>query len=258
MRNSYLNVFYGLVLLPLCSIAAEPDIPQREMVRGKMLMVEQDAPARQATLADKLVPAEEVTILDVVGAKPEPMKATPLAGEKVLADATRITGHSSFFDMNTSHGIFTEDVVVKNPKLHINCDTLEFFLYKDGSAKAEAAPSTSAAPLPGETPKEKALGDSGIEKAIAQGRKVVIQNLNAAGDMQFGICRHATYDGETGDIVLRDGPQIQLPGRVVTATDPATYMVLKQNGEFKVEGLHTSVFSKVERPKEEPQTSTGP
>ena len=68
------------------------------------------------------------------------------------------------------------------------------------------------------------------------GRKVVIRKLDEKGELQIGICRHATYIGESGDIILREMPQVQRGNNVIIARDPSTYMVLKQNGELKVHG----------------------
>lgn len=218
---------------------------------GKILLAQNDAaPAARSALAEKLVPANEVTIADVAGAKPEPMRATPLEDpKKKVGDSTVINcSGAAFFDSKEAIGVFSDDVVVQNPQFHITCDTLEVFMKKEGEAKKDAppAPAHGAAPaLPGDKPAGNSMADSGIERAIAKGRKVVIQKLNAAGAIQIGVCRHATYEGSSGDIILRDFPQVQDGGRVVTATDRSTEIILRQNGQFETKGPHKTELSRV-------------
>jgi lipopolysaccharide export system protein LptA len=213
---------------------------------GKILLAQNNAsPAQKPSLADKVVPAHEVTISDVASAKPEPLRPTSLEPAKKDADRTVINcSGAAFFDSKEAIGVFSDDVVVQNPQFNINCDTLEVFMKKEDAKKEPAAPAPGA--LPGEKPPGNGMADSGVERAIAKGRKVIIQKLNATGQLQIGICRHATYEGSTGDIILRDFPQVQDGGRVVTATDRTTVITLKQNGEFETKGPHRTELSKTQ------------
>lgn len=79
-------------------------------------------------------------------------------------------------------------------------------------------------------------GDAKLKQADGYGKKVVINKLDEKGEPQIGICRHATYMGESGDVILREMPQVQRGNNVIIARDSSTYMVLKQNGELKVHG----------------------
>jgi len=209
--------------------------------QGKALLAQNaQTPAMKAPGPDKIVPASEVTITDVAGAKPAPMKATPLAKPVSEAEKTVITSTgAAYFDSKQAMGVFTDDVVVQHPQFHITCDVLEVYMRKEGEAAPAPAPRRdpqTPPPLPGESPRNDGLGDSGVERAIAKGRKVVIQKLSETGDIQIGICRHATYDGASGDIIMRDYPQVQRGRNVVIATDSSTVMTIKPNGELKTAG----------------------
>jgi lipopolysaccharide export system protein LptA len=139
---------------------------------------------------------------------------------------------SMFFDSKQSMAVFTDDVVVNHPEFHLTSDELQVYMLKeDGKPKDVAVVKPRAS---GEVPKPKQ--DSSIKQAIATGRKVVIQKMSENGDMQIGICRHATYIGESGDIILREMPQVQRAKNLIIAKDKSTYMILKQSGELKVFG----------------------
>lgn len=79
-------------------------------------------------------------------------------------------------------------------------------------------------------------GESDIKFAIARGRMVTIEKLTENGEIQIGHAKHATYDGATGNITLRDFPQVQRGSNLQIATDPSTVMVLKQNGALDTKG----------------------
>ena len=154
-----------------------------------------------------------------------------------------------YFDPSQSIGVFTDDVVVNHPQFHLTCDELEVYLLKDGEKKkpepAAGDKGVAAAVPEGSEPPPADKGDAQIKQAIAKGRKVVIQKLDENGEIQVGICRHATYIGESGDIIMRDMPQVQRGRNATIATDPSTYMIIKQNGQFKTFGpARTEIIQK--------------
>jgi len=214
---------------------------------GKMLLAQNAAsgPGR-APDASEVIPAAKVvpaTVPDVSDAKPQALKPTPLAATKKEAARTIITSQgAAFFDSKQAMGVFTDDVVVNHPQFHLTSDELEVYMIKqaapkEGEAPAEKSdkpPVREAGVLPGE--KGPAQPDNNIRQAIAKGRKVVIQKLSENGEAQIGTCRHATYVGATGDIIMRDYPQVQRGPNVVIATDPSTVMTIKQNGELVTKG----------------------
>lgn len=198
---------------------------------GKVLLAQNSsAPAMRSPGADQVVPAAQVAPAD---AKPLPIRPTPLdRPAKQEPERTVITSEgAAFFDSKQAMGVFTDDVIVNHPQFHITCDVLEVYMLKDGETP-EAKP-RPANVLPGET---EHTPDSSVKQAIAKGRKVVIQKLSETGEVQIGICRHATYVGATGDIIMRDYPQVQRGRNVVIATDPSTVMTIKPTGELRTQG----------------------
>jgi len=90
--------------------------------------------------------------------------------------------------------------------------------------------------------------DNTIRQAIARGPKVTIVKNTETGEPQIGVCRTATYIGENGDIIMRDMPLVQRDNNVHYATDPSTYMIIKQNGELKTFGpAKTDIIQKEEK-----------
>lgn len=167
---------------------------------------------------------------------------------------------ATYIDSKQSLTIFTDDVIVDHPQFHMTCDVMEVYMLKDsekksappamGAAPAKTAAAGSAplsltvapptaggtAPAANGAPAAPVPADNGIKVVYAKGRKVVILKTAETGEMQTGICKHATYIGESGDIVMREMPQVQRGKNVITATSPATVMTLKANGELKVQG----------------------
>ncbi len=150
-----------------------------------------------------------------------------------------------YLDSNQAVAIFTDDVVVDHPTFHMTCDKLEVYFLKEPGQKpapdtdvqakksADPAAAPKAQPVDASAPQS---GDAKLKQAIGSGRKVVINKLDERGEPQIGICRHLTYIGESGDVILREMPQVQRGNNVIIARVPSTYMVMKQNGELKVHG----------------------
>jgi hypothetical protein len=95
--------------------------------------------------------------------------------------------------------------------------------------------------------------DQSIRQAIARGPKVVIIKNTETGEQQIGVCRTATYVGENGDIILRDMPLVQRGNHVHYATDPSTYMIIKQDGK-----MHTFGPAKVDIIEEKEKKPAAP
>jgi lipopolysaccharide export system protein LptA len=214
---------------------------------GKALLAQNNAaPALRAPDSSQVIPVAKVVPVDASAAKPEPLKATPLTSKAKKEPArTIITSQgAAFFDSKTSMGVFTDDVVVAHPQFHLTGDELEIYMLKDSEKPAaplnnSGEPIRPAGVLPGEGPPSGGA-DSGIRQAIAKGRKVVIQKLSETGEVQVGICRHATYVGATGDIIMRDFPQVQRGMNVIRATAPSTIITILANGRLKVNGPSTT------------------
>jgi hypothetical protein len=178
--------------------------------------------------------------------KPMPMKPVSLEDPTDKGkDRIVITSDALYFDSNGSIAIFVGNVKVKHPQFFLTCHEMEVHTKKEEpakeGAKADAKGAKSDTPPAVSNPvvavdAAPAKEDSGIKMAIAKGPMVVIEKLTESGDVQVGVCKHATYIGATEEIIMRDYPQVQRGNMVDKATDPSTKMILKPNGEYKREG----------------------
>jgi hypothetical protein len=135
--------------------------------------------------------------------------------------------------------IFSDNVEVRHPQFFISCDELEVHMVKeDGAKPGAAAKAKPPNPAPAAPPVEVATPENatGVKFAIARGRMVVIEKLTETGELQVGKCRHATFEGSTEDMLLRDFPQVQRGNTLQVATDPSTTMTIKKNGQFSASG----------------------
>lgn len=224
---------------------------------GKMLLAQSSsAPAMRAPdevpVASPAVKASPLTS-DTPGPKPTPLKPTPITDPTKVPAQTVINAGTSFFDSRAGFGVFVDSVVVDHPQFHLVCDELQVYMNKEaeageGTPPAAGASSTTTRPATagelaasGAAEKEATPGDNdpatrsngSLKRAIAKGRKVVINKMSDKGEPQTGIGREADYDGKTGDIILRGWPQIQEGQNLTEATEPTTYFLIKANGQFQ-------------------------
>lgn len=231
---------------------------------GRILLAQSDA--RGATTApDRPSSAAVDAPSGGTGPKPAPLKPVSIEnpgvpGSKIIITCTG----AAFFDSETAIALFTDNVEVRHPQFFVSCDEFEVHMVKDekpkdgkpapaantagGKAKAKgkgvdpikdplSAPPTATPAAPGAASGgQMPSGESDIKFAIARGRMVTIEKLTENGEVQIGHAKHATYEGATGNITLRDFPQVQRGSNLQIATDPSTVMVLKQNGALDTKG----------------------
>jgi hypothetical protein len=210
------------------------------------------------------------------GPKPQPLKATPLEEKvKTPPDETVITAGSVFFDSREGFGVYVDSVVVKDPRFHMTCDELQVYMNKeeekgpDGKTSATPAPppakqptaaellASGAADKPATAADKKDDGNSSLKRAIAKGRKVIINKMSDKGELQTGIGREADYDGKTGDMILRGWPQIQEGRNLTVAKEPSTYFLIKANGQFQAFGGRSETRLINEEDKKGPKGAPG-
>ena len=100
--------------------------------------------------------------------------------------------------------------------------------------------------------------DTSIESAIAKGRKVVIVKHNPDGKVQIGQSRYAYYDGNTGDITLRESPQVQDGDNLHISLEPSTVMILTQAGALHTTGRSRTDLMQADQDKNNPQSGGKP
>lgn len=183
--------------------------------------------------------------------KPQPLTPAAIDQPAMKGDKIIITcSGAAFFDSETSIMLFTENVEVRHPQFFVLCDEFEVHMIKEEKPKegqparksdpiknplADPAAKSGTAPA-AKGPDGQPVADSSIKFAIARGRMVTIEKLTETGDIQVGHAKHATYEGATGNILLRDFPQVQRGQHLQIATDPSTTMTLKQNGALDTKG----------------------
>lgn len=130
-----------------------------------------------------------------------------------------------------------------DPQFKVRCDQLTAFL-RDTKAAAGAKPSpgakTSATPKPSASPaaspggKNGGPGGGGLQRAIAEGHVIIIQDRPAADGQEpqhnVGKSQRADYNADTGDIVLTGWPQVQQGMNTQVATEESTVMTMNKDG----------------------------
>ena len=164
---------------------------------------------------------------------PDYVQTSADSGDK-KKDKMRVTAGASFFDSGKNEGVFTGKVVVDDPTMHIECEQLNVKLEdKDDKTAAPAAPAVPKSANAPEGEEEEAR----IETAIATGPKVYIRKPpTPKGKVQYGYCQKATYIGATKDILMERWAVVYDGPNIVRATAVTTTILLKENGEFKVNG----------------------
>lgn len=191
-------------------------------------------------------------------AAPKPIAPAPLDKPKTKSlQITDIHADANDFDPKNSVFVFSGNVDVKNPGFHLTTDgTFEVKMKKeDKKAKASTPEAKPAAPAgakpeakslveapvqsPTTTVSEPAKEENNIESAVARGKMVIIEKPGDDGKMKVGQSRYAHYDGATGDMTLRDWPQVSDGENMIIAIEASTVMILTQDGKLRTQGGRT-------------------
>jgi len=169
-----------------------------------------------------------------------PVKRAERAPSKKEKGPTEITANKLDFDQRTNLAIFTGNVVVKDPEFDMTSDKLTAMLKNRDKA---AADKVAAAPPPADPPPrampEKPKSDSGLEKAIAEGHVIIIQDtVEADGttSRNTGKSEKAVYDTVTGEITLSGSPEATKGSNKCIALQPDTRLILTRDGKMRAEG----------------------
>ena len=180
----------------------------------------------------------------------EPLPTSPTP--KKEKGPTEIDALEATFDQKANQAIFIGEVVVKDPEFNVKCDKLTALLKGTEKAKSPttppALPPQQTKPLPTTTtPPPKKAG--GLQTAIAEakpGNRVLItqDKKDAEGVVQHsgGEADKATYDAESGDIVLTGNPRIQQGNNLIVSTDKRTKMTLNRDGHMRAQGPHKTII----------------
>ena len=192
---------------------------------------------------------------------PEPIKPaaitpppTPKAKQPTTVDCDSVD-----MDLKNSVFTYTNNVVVNGPQFHLTTDgTFTVYMRKEKKPKAKdgAATASNSAQQP-ETALSDQPGDANnLDHATAIGKEVVIVKTDADGKSKIGKCRNAYYDGKTGDMILRDWPQVQDGENVIIAAEASTVMTLTKDGKFGVKGRTRTELAGSDKSKKGKSQST--
>ena len=191
------------------------------------------APAEGAAPADDIPPTDD-----------EPDKGAPTETD---IDATQ----SASFNSKDRIAIFTGNVRVKDPRFELACDELTVYLNKGASPNATPDPNAPPAakptpvatppPAPGAPPPSPTPGGSGIDHAVARGHVIIIQRKAATkpgeeDKISIGRGGLGTFDNKSGDMVLKDWPNLEQNGSSLVATAQETVMTIHRDSSMNTDG----------------------
>ena len=151
-----------------------------------------------------------------------------------------------YFDATTGIIVYQKDVVVIHPKYNLNCsDELKIILKEkpksdksDKSDKNKQSKEKSSEQKSGNTVAPNTKKFSGLSKAIATGN-VVIKSKDKDGKLITTRSQTATYDGETGIMILRGGrPTVQQGDTIARVLSDTGYIKILPNMSVRIEGRH--------------------
>lgn len=163
--------------------------------------------------------------------------ASEAVSETVITATQRLV-----LDAKGYEATFVGDVKVLDQRFSLNCDKLVAFL------KRPPEPGKATAETPADKKKPAAENPnpgSGVEKAVAEGDVVIVQDkVNDRGEIERSIGRaaRAVYEAASGDITLSGWPQVEQRMNTVVATDERTVIILNNKGTMEVLGHSKSVL----------------
>ncbi len=223
-------------------------------------------PPRATPVADTPPAAGQPKVISPADARPGAIKAPSTGVKKPDEPPTTIDAGESELDPKAGVHIFRKNVVVHSPQFDLTTDgTLEVHIkpQKDKPASAPPAPANPGADPKAPAPKagdpkagapQTPVADAGkakaggegtssqidIDWAEARGRLVNVQKRGADGRLKVGIAKHIIFDSKTGEITLKEWPQVQDGPNLIIATEESTVMVIDQNNHFRSYGGKTT------------------
>ncbi|MBP7950764.1 MAG: hypothetical protein KA004_14020 [Verrucomicrobiales bacterium] len=189
-----------------------------------------------------------------------PKKEPPPKGPKKKAPAPlTIDANELLFRQDSKVAVFKGRVKLRSPQMDIDSEELEV-LFKDGAfdgdkeggegAKPGTPPADGKNAQPG-APKPPASGavpgagtgnetktdEDKIEKAWARGRGSVVTIVRRS-PQKLTVCKcgEAIYEAKTGNLTLKQNPEIQEGGKAIYALDPGTILILDKEGTLQANG----------------------
>lgn len=142
---------------------------------------------------------------------------------------------ASFYDKSGNVMLFENQVEARHPGFLIQCEEMEVFL-ETGAIAPEGQESRNPAVN---------RDSAGIRRAVAKGmgRQVDLVRYTPKGEL-VGKCGLVIFDGRTGDIELRDWPEVSNGKFTRRAATKESVIIIRQNGEHKTTGKFLDDFDK--------------
>lgn len=166
-------------------------------------------------------------LVQIVDNKTTPISAAvPLTPQPGKVPVSVTSGNGMYFDSPTGTAVYQKDIVVTHPQYHLTCtDELKILLAKERETEESKASDA--------TPKF-----SGIDKAIATG-SVVIKTKDSDGQLIITHSEIATYDGNTGIMILKGNrPTVQKGDMITRILSDSGYIKIFPNRSVRIEGAH--------------------
>ena len=204
----------------------------------------------------------EIKPIQTEAAPPVPEKtpsANPApAASKPVKAPTEIIAREASLDNKNHIAIFTMEVDVKDPQFNLDCDKLTVYLKKPKTADKAEEPNApkGAAPI-GAKPKEpvvptpaektaKSDGGGNIEKAIAEGNVIIVQDKpDADGKVQhyIGKGKKAVYEPDKKTCTLTGWPRVAQSvngtlNKEIISKEEGCVIIMNQEGRIDVHGYH--------------------
>ena len=236
------------------SLAASstPQIQQVDLQARKDIQ-KMEHVADSITQSKKILHSQLVT---TIGVELTPASAAvPLIPKPEKVPVTVNCEKGMYFDAISGTIVYQKDVVVIHPKYKLTCsDELKIILKEKPKSDKSDKSDKSAKPDKNEkskeknseqksgntvTPNTKSLARfSGLSKAIATGN-VVIRSKDKDGKLIITHSDIATYDGETGIMILRgDKPTVQQGDTIARILSDTGYIKILPNMSVRIEGRH--------------------
>lgn len=187
-----------------------------------------------------------------------PSENPDVAVSKPAKAPTEIIAREASLDNKNHIAIFTGEVDVKDPQFNLDCDKLTVHLKKPKTtdkpedpnipkavAPIGAKPRDPVAPKPAEKA-AKSDGGGNIEKAIAEGNVVIVQDKpDAEGKLQhyIGKGKKAVYEPDKKTCTLTGWPRVaqSMNGSIskeIISKEEGCVIVMNQEGRIDVHGYH--------------------
>lgn len=159
------------------------------------------------------------------------------------------------YDPKESKAVFTGAVQVTHPMFDLSCEILTAYLNRSKLGKDSANSAQPEGATKGAAADKSSAGligaPSGLEKAVAEGRVVILQekkNEKGQTEKNVGRAEKVVYEAATGNITLIGWPKVEQNLNTITSEEESTVMVMNKNGKVEVQGKSKTVLrdSKIE------------